>query len=283
MQRAASWVGEAVTEADALEPPQFALAVAAQRAGLGHGILLGPVGAQPLDRLGAVADEAAALQLEHGQRADELGLQRRAELTALAPNDVGDRERVAGVGLARPLAVALAVGAPGRHVQHLQPGGGQRPDELAAIAARRLDTDDRFCGVVLAEPPQQAAIALRTIGDGQRAEFAAALVDQPSGVGVLVNIDPDEHPEWPPGSGLKSRPGRRATLLCRCSNIGASSPIKSASPARPQPAGRRIERKSRDRWAGPGRGRPSTPTRLLPESDHRARGASPPNRTAPRR
>jgi hypothetical protein len=54
-------VGEAVTEADPLEPAQFALAVAAQRTGFADGVLLGPVGAQPLDRLGAVADKAAAL------------------------------------------------------------------------------------------------------------------------------------------------------------------------------------------------------------------------------
>jgi hypothetical protein len=37
-----------------------------------------PVGAEPLDRLRAVADEATALQLEQRQRADELGLERRS-------------------------------------------------------------------------------------------------------------------------------------------------------------------------------------------------------------
>jgi transposase InsO family protein len=45
-------------------------------ASLADGVDLIPVGAEPLDRLGAVADEAAALQLEQRQGADEHGLER---------------------------------------------------------------------------------------------------------------------------------------------------------------------------------------------------------------
>ena len=112
-------LGQAVAEADALEPAQLALAIATNDPGLGDRVELSPVGAQALDRLGAVADEAAALQLEHAERSHELGLERRAELGALAQHHLGDRDRVAGIGLARALAVALAMGAPGRHVQHL--------------------------------------------------------------------------------------------------------------------------------------------------------------------
>ncbi len=185
--------GQAVAEADPLESPQLALAVAAQRASLGDRVLLGPVRAQPLDRLGAVANEAAALQLEHRQRPDKLWLHRRAQLAVLAADDVGDRERVARIGLARSLAVTLAMGAPGRHMQNLEPGRSERPDELAAIAARRLDPHHRLLGIELAQPAQQTAIALRAVGHGQRAELAAACVDQRGRVLVLVNVDPDEH------------------------------------------------------------------------------------------
>lgn len=65
---------KAVAEMDPGEVAQGALAVSAQNAGFRDRILLCPVRAQPLDRLGAVADEPAALQLEHAERADELGL-----------------------------------------------------------------------------------------------------------------------------------------------------------------------------------------------------------------
>jgi hypothetical protein len=46
---------------------------------------------------------------------------------------------------------------------------------------------------VLVEPAQQAAIALRAVGQGQRAELAATLVDQRGRVLALVNVYPDEH------------------------------------------------------------------------------------------
>jgi len=51
---------EAIAEADPLEPPQLALAGEIDDARLGDRVDLIPVGAEPLDRLGAVADEAAS-------------------------------------------------------------------------------------------------------------------------------------------------------------------------------------------------------------------------------
>jgi hypothetical protein len=46
-------LGEAVAEVQALELLQLALAVTADGAGLSDGVVLGPVGPQALDRLGA--------------------------------------------------------------------------------------------------------------------------------------------------------------------------------------------------------------------------------------
>ena len=66
-----------------------------------------PVGAQALDRLGAVADEAAALQLEQRQRADELGLERGSELRAVAKHDLRYRDRVASRAAKRAVGASL--------------------------------------------------------------------------------------------------------------------------------------------------------------------------------
>ena len=126
-------------------------------------------------------------------RPDQLGLQRRAELCALATDDVGDRQRVARVGLAGALAVTLAVRAPSRDVEHLMPGGRQRPGQTAAVAARTLDTDHRRGGIAFGQPADQPPIARRTVGEGENAQLAAALVKQRRGVGVLVHVDADKH------------------------------------------------------------------------------------------
>ena len=75
--------GQAWAELQPSELVQLALAVAADDAGLGDGVVLGPVRAQPLDRLGAVANEAAALQLEHPECPDELGLLGGPEIRSL--------------------------------------------------------------------------------------------------------------------------------------------------------------------------------------------------------
>jgi hypothetical protein len=71
--------------------------------------------------LGVIADESAALQLEQRQGADELGLERRSELRAFAQYHLRHGDRVAGVGLAGPVAAALPMRAPGRDVEHLVP------------------------------------------------------------------------------------------------------------------------------------------------------------------
>lgn len=95
------------------------------------GSKLRPVGPQALDRLGPVADQAPALQLEHPEHAHQLGLRGRAKLTTLAQDHLGDRDRVTGIGLARFLAVSLAMGAQGRHLQGLVAGGDERGDTVA--------------------------------------------------------------------------------------------------------------------------------------------------------
>ena len=83
--------------------------------------------------------------------------------------------------------------APGRDVQHLMPGRRQRGDQRTAIAARALHADHRLAGGVIGQPAEQMPIALGTVGEQQRAAFAAALIDQRGGVGVFVDIDADEH------------------------------------------------------------------------------------------
>lgn len=156
-------LGERRPKLDPLEPVDHLLAIEVDDLGLADGVELGPVSPQALDRLGAIADEAAALQLERAQRANEFGFQRGAELVVLAANDVSDRERVAWVGLARALAAALAVRAPSRDVQDLMPGRGERADQRAAVAARALDADQRCLGAALGQPTQQTSVALRAV------------------------------------------------------------------------------------------------------------------------
>jgi hypothetical protein len=82
-----------------------------------------PVSAETLDRLRAVADEAATLQLEHLQHPHELGLEGRSELLTLAEHDLRHGDCVAGIGLARSVATTLAMRAPSMDVQHLVPCG----------------------------------------------------------------------------------------------------------------------------------------------------------------
>ena len=72
-------------------------------------------------------------------------------------------------------------------------GGRQRAGQTAAVAARALDADHRLGGVALGQPADQSLIARRAVGERQNAEFAAALVQQRGGVGVLVHVDADEH------------------------------------------------------------------------------------------
>lgn len=85
--------------------------------------------------MGAVAHEPAPLQLECAERPDEFGFLGGPEVRAVGEHDLGDREGIAGVGLAGAAAVALAVGAPGWHLEHLKAGARQRGGEAAPIAA----------------------------------------------------------------------------------------------------------------------------------------------------
>ena len=121
-------LGQSVTKGDAAQPFERGRAVATKDLGLGDRADLGPVRTQPLDGLGAVVNEALALQLKYRQGADQFGLERRTELVTLVTDDVGDRRRVTGIGLPGPLAVALAVRAPSRNVEHLMAASGKRAD-----------------------------------------------------------------------------------------------------------------------------------------------------------
>src|SRR3954465_13024401 len=106
-----------------------------------------------------------ALELEQTDGADELGLERRPELVAAAQDDLGDRVRVAGIGLAGPQSATIAMRAPGRHVENLKAGARhcrrQRPPEPGRV----LDADDRGGRVVLDEPGDECAIALGALAN----------------------------------------------------------------------------------------------------------------------
>ena len=160
--------------------------------GLSDRVVLGPVGTQPLDRLRAVAHEPSTLQLEHPQRPDQFRLLGGAEVRSLRAHDVSDRDRISGVGLAWPAAMALAVRAPRGNLQHLEAGACQGGDQAAAIAAGTLDADHGRGGAVIDEPVDQAAVALRSVRDDERRDLTAAVVNQCGGVIVLVDIDTDD-------------------------------------------------------------------------------------------
>ena len=135
-----------------------------------------------------------ALELEQPQRAHQLGLERWAELLAAAQDDLGDRVRVARVGLARSDPASVAVRAPRRDVENLEAGPGQRRRQRPAEPGGVLDPDNRRRGVALDEPRDQLAIAVGAVGEQQRVDQPAARVEQRGGVAVLVAVDADEHP-----------------------------------------------------------------------------------------
>ena len=185
-------LGEAVAECDPLELAQFALAVAADRSGFSDGIELRPVRTQALDRLRAIVNEATALELEHAEGANQLGLLGGSEIDAVGHHDLRDRQRVAGIGLPGPAAMALAVSPPGRDLHDLKACAGQRGDQAASVAARAFNADHRGGSVPIDQPIDQLPKALRAVGDGQSANESAAVIDQRGGMGLLVNVDPDD-------------------------------------------------------------------------------------------
>jgi hypothetical protein len=185
-------LGEAVAEGDLLELAQLALAVAADRPGFSDGIELRPVRPQALDRLGAIVNEATALELEHAEGANQLGLLGGSEIDAVAHHDLRDRQGVAGIGLPGPAAVALAVRPPGRDLQDLESCAGQRGDQAASVAARAFNADHGARGVPIDQPIDQLPEALRAVGDAQSANERAAVIDQRGGMRLLVNVDPDD-------------------------------------------------------------------------------------------
>jgi hypothetical protein len=69
----------------------------------------------------------------------------------------------------------------------------ERSNEQPAIAGRALDADDYLASVALDKPGAKPPHALRAVGEAERAELTAALVQQRSDMGALVHIDPDDH------------------------------------------------------------------------------------------
>src|ERR1019366_4572528 len=168
---------------------QLTLTVAADDAGLRDGVMLEPVRAQPVNRLGPVANEPPALQLEHPERPDEFGLLRRAEVLSLRAHNMSDRERIPRVGLSRSPAVTLAVCAPRRNLEHLKARTGEGSDQAASEAAGALNPNHRRRGAMVDEPVDEAPISLRRVRGDERRNLAAAVIDQSGGAVVLVNVD----------------------------------------------------------------------------------------------
>lgn len=88
--------------------------------------------------------------------------------------------------------MALAVGAPGRNLQHLKASSRESADQAAAIAARALNTNHSSCGAILDQPVDQAPVARRGVRGDQRCDLTAAVIDQRGGVVVLVNVDAED-------------------------------------------------------------------------------------------
>jgi hypothetical protein len=85
------------------------------------------------------------------------------------------------------------MGAPGRDVKHLVPCRLKKGDEEPAVAGRAFDADDRLASIVGDEPVAKLPQPSWTVGEAERAELAAALVQQRGDVRALVHVDPDDH------------------------------------------------------------------------------------------
>lgn len=66
-------------------------------------------------------------------------------------------------------------------------------NEEPAVAGWALDADDCIAGVISCEPGKQLPHPFRAIGEAERGDLVAALVQQRSDVGALVHVDPDDH------------------------------------------------------------------------------------------
>jgi hypothetical protein len=55
-----------------------------------------------------------------------------------------------------------------------------------------LDPDDCLSGPLIDQPVDQLPVALRAVGDAQRVNQPAALVDERDCVRALVNVDADD-------------------------------------------------------------------------------------------
>ena len=69
----------------------------------------------------------------------------------------------------------------------------QGSDQEPAVAGRAFDTNDCLAGVMLGEPDAEPPHPFRAVGEVERADLAAALVQQRGDVRALVHVDPDDH------------------------------------------------------------------------------------------
>jgi hypothetical protein len=69
----------------------------------------------------------------------------------------------------------------------------QRRNEEPAVAGWAFDADDRLTSVVGDQPGTQPSHPLGAVGEAERAELAAALVQQRGHVRALVYVNTDDH------------------------------------------------------------------------------------------
>src|SRR5262249_22256958 len=144
--------GKAFAQLQALELLELALAVTADDAALCDRVVLNPVGAQPLDRLRAVANEAPTLQLKRSECPHELRLLGGTQLPALCAHDVSDRKGIPRICLAGSASMTLTVGAPSRDLQNLKASAGERGDQTPPITAWALNADHRARSIEVDKP-----------------------------------------------------------------------------------------------------------------------------------
>jgi hypothetical protein len=72
-------------------------------------------------------------------------------------------------------------------------GSDESGNQAAAIAAGALDPDHRVCGAVLDQPAQQALVALCELAKVRVAISPPRSSSSAGGMGVLVNVDADNH------------------------------------------------------------------------------------------
>jgi hypothetical protein len=93
-------------------------------------------------------------------------------------------------------------------------GGDQHGTEEAAVAARVLNPDDGAVRALLLKPTAQPGDAGTAVGDRERRDPSATLVDECGGVAPLVDVYTDDHAlSLPVEDSIGSGSVRDATVL----------------------------------------------------------------------